>query len=94
MYRHSLPEDRGMLFTFDDEQVRNFWMKNTFIPLDIVFVDHTGKVVAIRQMQAQDTNLTSSDAPASAAIELNLGAAKAAGVKEGDSIKLPAIAAK
>lgn len=91
MFRKSMPANRGMLFIFGDEQVREFWMKNTFIPLDIVFLDHTGKVVAIRTMQPQDENTTSSDLPALYAIELNAGAAARAGVKEGDTITIPPI---
>lgn len=89
MYRHALADDRGMIFVFSDEQVRDFWMKNTFIPLDIVYLDNTGKVVAIRQMKARDETSVSSDAPAQYAIEVNAGAARQAGVKEGTTIFLP-----
>ena len=78
-----------MIFVFSDEQVRDFWMKNTFIPLDIVYLDNTGKVVAIRQMKARDETSVSSDAPAQYAIEVNAGAARQAGVKEGTTIFLP-----
>src|SRR3954453_2404300 len=51
MYRDSMPADHGMIFWFRDEDVRSFWMKNTRIPLDIVYTDKNGKIVAIKQMQ-------------------------------------------
>src|SRR5436853_9719 len=54
MHRQSLPADRGMLFVFPDEAPRSFWMRNTLIPLDIVYLDSGGKVVSISQMKALD----------------------------------------
>src|SRR5687767_12895988 len=50
MHRDSMPSDHGMLFVFAEEQRQSFWMKNTRIPLDIIFVDAAGKVVSIHQM--------------------------------------------
>lgn len=47
MYRRSLPENAGMIFVFSDERENTFWMKNTYIPLDMVFVDRGMKVVGI-----------------------------------------------
>jgi uncharacterized membrane protein (UPF0127 family) len=65
-------------------------MKNTRIPLDIVFVDDAGKVVSIHTMKAYDTSNTDSDGPAKYAIELNAGQAAACAIKLGDKIEIPA----
>lgn len=89
MFRNHLPENRGMIFVFNREQVLRFWMKNTYIPLDILYLDSAGKIVAIRQMKPLDTNGVSSKSPARYAVELNAGAAERAKVREGDAIPLP-----
>lgn len=89
MHRDSMPSDHGMLFVFAEEQRQSFWMKNTRIPLDIIFVDASGKVVSIHQMKPYDLRSTRSDGPAKYAIEINQGRAKEAGVKPGDQLKIP-----
>ena len=89
MRRDSMPADHGMIFVFDHEQVLPFYMKNTRIPLDIIFVDKDGVVVAVKQMKPYDLSTTSSVKPALWAIELNQGAAAAAGVKAGDLLTIP-----
>lgn len=89
MHRTSMPQDRGMLFVFEDEEERSFWMKNTHIPLDIVYINGAGKVVSIKQMKPLDEIGVWSDHPAQYAVELNEGAAKRAGVKVGDVLIIP-----
>ncbi len=89
MHRKSMPADHGMVFVFAYEQVLYFWMKDTLIPLDIVYLNRDGKVVAVRQMQPLDETGVGSKDPAQYAIELNAGQAEASGVKEGDIIRLP-----
>ena len=89
MHRDSMPSGHGMLFVFSEEQRQSFWMKNTRIPLDIIFVDAAGKVVSIHPMKPYDLRSTRSDAPAKYAIEINQGRAKEAGVKPGDQLKIP-----
>jgi uncharacterized protein len=89
MHRKSMPQDRGMIFVFPDEDERNFWMKNTLIPLDIVYMDAGGKVVSVKQMKALDETSVPSDGPAKYAVELNQGAAKRAGVAAGDVLVVP-----
>lgn len=102
MKRTHLPDDAGMLFVFPDEQPRSFWMKNTLIPLDILFLDARGKVVATHTMpverplrpgeneQLYNLMLPSyaSGAPAQFAIELNAGQIQLNGIQIGDTIEL------
>ena len=92
MQRDSMPSDHGMIFVFPDRQMRNFWMKNTRIPLDILFLDHVGRIVSIHTMKPYDLTPTPSDYPAKYAIELNAGAADAAPAHVGDTIAIPASA--
>jgi hypothetical protein len=89
MSRDVLPAGRGIIFVFPEEKPRDFWMKNTRISLDIIFLDSAGVVVSIRQMAPFDLNLTSSNFPARYAVELNKGAAEASGVKVGDRLTIP-----
>jgi uncharacterized membrane protein (UPF0127 family) len=89
MHRQSLPADRGMIFVFADEQPLRFWMRNTVIPLDIIYLDRNGKVITIKQMKPLDETGVESDGPAKYAIEMNEGAAAKAGVKVGDVLKIP-----
>jgi uncharacterized membrane protein (UPF0127 family) len=90
MRRDSMPSDRGMIFVFPNEEPRlGFYMKNTRIPLDIIFVSAAGNVVSIKQMKPYDLTTTYADAPAKWAIELNQGAAAEAGVKVGDKLDIP-----
>ena len=90
MNRESLAEDAGMLFVFESESMLNFWMKNTLIPLDILYMDSSGIVVDIQTMLPQpgvpDSELRTypSAAPAQYALEINAGVAEALGFAVGD----------
>lgn len=90
MMRDSIPERWGMIFVFPDEDYRSFWMKNTRIPLDIVYLDAGGRVVSIHRMLPHVETGTWSEGPAKYAIELNAGQAEAAGVRRGDMLVIPA----
>ena len=90
MFRPSMPADHGMLFVFDHPEVLGFWMKNTHIALDIIYLDAEGRVLTIKQMKPLDEKSVSSERPAKYAIEINAGMAKTASVREGDVIHLPA----
>jgi hypothetical protein len=89
MHRDSMPADHGMIFVFSDEAERRFWMHNTRIPLDIIYVNAAGKVVSVKQMKPYDESGVLSDGPAQYAIELNKDAASAAGVTPGMTLQLP-----
>ena len=89
MYRDSMPADHGMIFIFPSAQALNFWMKNTRLPLDIIFLDDKRKIVSIHQLEPFDLRGTSSDYPAQYAVELNQGAAEKAKAKVGDILEIP-----
>jgi uncharacterized membrane protein (UPF0127 family) len=90
MYRASMPADHGMLFVFDKPDTYSFWMHNTLIPLDIIFLDPSGKVVDIHTRQSKDDTGIPPRDPALYVIELNAGTAKSLGLTVGDTIELPA----
>jgi uncharacterized membrane protein (UPF0127 family) len=89
MKRDAMDDDHGMIFVFGEENERSFWMSNTRIPLDILYVDASGKIVSIHSMKPYDLGSTPSNGPAKYAIELNKGLAAAAGVKPGDTLIIP-----
>ena len=72
--RAVLDQNRGMLFVFKEEALHTFWMKDTFIPLDIAFIDSNHKIVDIQQMIPLDTRILYRPAkPAKYALEVNAG---------------------
>jgi hypothetical protein len=90
MYRRSMPRDHGMLFTFPSEQPVSMWMKNTYIPLDMVFVSRKGRVTSVaRDAVPMSETVIPSGPPAFAVIELNAGAARAIGLDVGDQVRHP-----
>jgi hypothetical protein len=89
MRRDSMPAEHGMIFVFPGEERLGFYMKNTRIPLDIIFLNAGGVVVSIKQMRPYDVSTTYTDAPAKWAIELNQGQAAASGVTVGDQLTIP-----
>ncbi len=90
MYRRFMPADRGMLFDFGREQNVMMWMKNTYIPLDMVFISRAGVVVHIAEnAEPLSERIIPSDAPTYAVVELNGGAAKKIGLKIGDQVDHP-----
>lgn len=89
MHRKSMPVDHGMLFAFPDVERRQFWMKNTLLPLDIVYLDEAGVVLNVEQLYPNDLTGVTSAGAAKYAIELNQGVATRIGLKAGDRITLP-----
>jgi uncharacterized membrane protein (UPF0127 family) len=95
MHRDALAVDHGMLFVFPDDQVRNFWMRNTKIALSIAYVDGDGEIVHIADMIPYDERKTSSRLPARYAIEVTQGWFAAHGVAVGGHVEgLPPRAAE
>ena len=83
--------ERGMIFVFEFEQRRYFWMRNTVIPLDIAYLDSNGIIVSTHTMAPLDTRLGQypSGAPARYAVEVNANVFQRLGVKAGDRIEIP-----
>ncbi|AVI49992.1 hypothetical protein C5O00_01945 [Pukyongia salina] len=88
MYRKSMQDDRGMLFVFDDEIRRSFYMKNTEFALDIIFINSKNEIVSI-QKNAQPLDQTSlpSEAPAMLVLEVNAGLSDQWTLEPGDKIR-------
>jgi len=91
MYREKLDKMSGMLFIFDEEQTRSFWMKNTLIPLDIFFIDANNIIVDIQTMDPckNDPCISyASKKPAMFALEVNSGFAEKFNISEGNTFKI------
>lgn len=93
MHKSYLPQDGGMIFLFDGLKVRHFWMKETLIPLDMVFINDKREIVYI-EYEAQPSprephQIYSSQVPAKYVLEVNAGVARFHGWKVGDKVILP-----
>jgi uncharacterized protein len=90
MYRKQLGAYEGMLFDFFQEQPVSFWMKNTLIPLDMVFIAADGTVRHVHtNATPMSTDTIPSGAPVRAVLEINGGTARLLGIKPGDKVKHP-----
>ena len=90
MFRQNLAPDAGMLFDFKAVAPMSMWMKNTFIPLDMVFIDAQGRVINIAERTVpQSLEPVSAAAPARAVLELNAGTASRLGIRPGDRVLFP-----
>jgi uncharacterized membrane protein (UPF0127 family) len=88
MYRTELAPDRGMLFIFPGERLRSFWMRNTLIPLDIIFLDADGSIINIvANAEPRTETQRRSTAPAKAVFEIIGGRAAELGLKPGDIVR-------
>ena len=87
-YRRDLAVDRGMIFLFPGESEHSFWMKNTPIPLDMIFIGRDRKIVGIVE-QAVPFSTDSRSVPGASqfVLEINGGLAKRYGIKAGDSVR-------
>ncbi len=87
MYRKSMEENQGMLFIFPNEEMRSFWMRNTYIPLDIIYLNKEKQIVSIVK-NAEPLSETSrpSEAEAMYVLEVNGGFSDKYDLKKGDYI--------
>jgi uncharacterized membrane protein (UPF0127 family) len=87
MYRTRMPADAGMLFIYPQAQAVAMWMKNTLMPLDMVFISTDGRIRNIRERAVpQSLAIVPSDGPVKAALELNAGTVERLGIKPGDKV--------
>jgi uncharacterized membrane protein (UPF0127 family) len=89
MFRTSLPSDAGMLFSWKTDEVRHFWMHNTCIPLDMLFVAADGTILGIlEQVPTLNDDSRSVPCPARHVLEVNAGYTRAHGIKPGQRIEI------
>ena len=87
--RSELPPDRGMLFIFPDSRPRSFWMKDTYIPLSLAYLDDSGRILSIQDMTPlQVDKHYLSEQPASYALEVNRGWFDRNGIEVGDIVEI------
>ena len=87
MYRKELPEGRGMLFDFHDDQPVKFWMHNTYISLDMIFIAGDGRVVRVAEnAKPMSDELIPSGRPVRAVLEVIAGTARKFGIAAGDRV--------
>lgn len=93
MYRNSMSEDQGMLFIFEKSDYVSFWMKNTLIPLDMIFIDQDHKIAHIEAdvkpcpKGVLNCPLYPSELPVKYVLELNAGLAEKNGLRNGDLVE-------
>jgi uncharacterized membrane protein (UPF0127 family) len=88
MYRRFMPRDRGMLFDFKREAPVMFWMKNTYIPLDMIFISKAGIVISIAaDAEPLSERLIPSGGPCYGVLEVNAGVAASISLKAGDKVR-------
>src|SRR4029079_12058619 len=90
MYRRSLPEGTGMLFDFHQEQDVAFWMQNTYIPLDMIFIRGDGRILRIAEnTEPLSTRQIPSGGPVRAVLEVIAGTSRKLGISPGDRVAHP-----
>lgn len=94
MHRESMAENRGMLFLYEPQQHVIFWMKNTLLSLDMLFIDGDGRIVNIRERaEPLSTRRLPSEVPVRGVLELNAGQVEKHGIRIGDRVRHPAFEA-
>ena len=88
MYRDAVPDGTGMLFVWDTERERSIWMQNTYVALDVAFIDRNFRIVDIQQMEPQTTDIHDGASPAMFALEVRQGWFAEKGIAVGDRCQL------
>jgi len=92
MFRESLPADQGMLFVFNQANLHSFWMKDTYLPLDIIWINNQHRVVHIEKAvpcpEKDNCPLYQSNTPAKYVLEANAGFIQANEIKIGDKVEI------
>jgi len=95
MFRRSLGNDKGMLFIYDRPENITMWMKNTYIPLDMIFADGKGRIIRIaRNAEPFSTDIIEAGGPAKVVLEVAAGTANRLRLKRGDRLEHPSVAAE
>lgn len=95
MFRRHMAADHGMLFDFERDEPVTMWMKNTYLPLDMVFIRPDGTISRIAaDTEPLSTAIIPSGSPVSAVLELNAGTAAKLGIQPGDRIEHPLFKAR
>ncbi|WP_454813835.1 DUF192 domain-containing protein [Labrys neptuniae] len=90
MFRRSLDPDKGMLFPFPAERIASFWMENTYVSLDMIFIRGDGTIQRIeKRAEPLSTRTIMSGAPVLAVLEVVAGTADKLGIKPGDKVSYP-----
>lgn len=87
MFRTAIGPDEGMLFPYDPPQHAGFWMRNTLIPLDMIFIRADGKIARIATARPLDESAVPSGEPVAAVLEIAGGRAAELGIREGDTVE-------
>ena len=86
MFRTSMPDGHGMLFIFPQARPQAFWMRNTYMPLDIIYIGDDGRIVSIVQGRPFDESPLPSGVPAIGVLEIYAGKAAEQGIRVGDRV--------
>jgi uncharacterized membrane protein (UPF0127 family) len=93
MFRKAMADDRGMLFRLSERKVQTFWMQNTCISLDMMFIDDDGTIVGISEAaKPLDESIRSVACPSAWVLEVNAGWSRKYGIKPGQKMTIPASA--
>ncbi len=88
MFRQNLAPRHGMLFDYHSDRQVSFWMKNTYIPLDILFISSGGKIIRIhRNAEPHSTSMIASGSAVRAVLEINAGETERLGIREGNTVQ-------
>lgn len=91
MFRTRMDDDHGMLFVFEETQLVGFWMKNTPLSLDLLFIGEDGRVKAVKRGEPMSEATIAAQEPVRYVLELNAGTAEKAGIAPGDLCRHPVI---